>query len=150
MNKKIVVFENLMADAATGASIENVPATSQVVNNVVANSFADKLAAQLEKQTSKTQVIDKIITIKDISAVVTKQGEIQENRRRIIDTAGVTHWCFTNQLANEKLAAGMQCVISYREKGEYINVLRVTPVLEKLNAQQLAYLSGNPIVIPAM
>jgi uncharacterized metal-binding protein len=140
MNKKIVVFENMMADVAAN----NVVATAN------ANDFASKLAAQLEKQTSKTVVIDKIVTIKDISPVITKQGELQENRRRIIDTAGVTHWCFTNQLASEKLAAGMQVVISYREKGEYINVLRVTPVLEKLNAQQLAYLSGNPIVIPAM
>jgi hypothetical protein len=144
MNKKIVVLNSLMADVAA-----NVAAPA-VAENVSATSFAAKLAAQLEKQTSKVEVIDKIITIKDISAVVTKQGEIQENRRRIIDTNGVHHYCFTNQLASEKLAAGMKVVISFREKGEYINVLRVTPVLESLNAQQLAYLSGNPIVIPAM
>lgn len=113
-------------------------------------SFAEKLATQLEKQTSKTEVIDRKVVIKDISPVITKDGEVQENRRRIIDTNGVTHWCFANQLSSEKLAAGMPVVISYRQKGEYINVLRVTAELEKLNAQQLAYLSGNPIVIPAL
>ena len=128
----------------------NVVATVTDAVNAASSSFASKLAAQLEKQTSKTEVIDKFVTIKDISPVITKEGELQENRRRIIDTNNVTHWCFANQLASDRIAAGMKVVISYRQKGEYINVLRVTPQLESLNAQQLAYLSGNPIVIPAM
>jgi len=129
--------------------MEDLKANTNVVATV-ASSFAAKLAAQLEKQTSKTEVIDKFVTIKDISPVITKEGELQENRRRIIDTNNVTHWCFANQLSSDRIAAGMKVVISYRQKGEYINVLRVTPQLESLNAQQLAYLSGNPIVIPAM
>lgn len=139
----------------SGAASANATVAASVnMTSPATSSFAEKLAAQLLKQTSKTEVIDKKIIIKDISPVVTKDGEIQDNRRRIIDTNGVTHWCFTNQLSSEKLAAGMPCTISYREKkvGDqvYINVLKVTAQLELLNAQQLAYLNNNPLVIPVL
>lgn len=124
--------------------------TDAAASTVNESTFAAKLQLQLEKQTSKTPTIDKTVVIKDISPVVDKDGVVNENRTRIVDTNGVLHWCFTNQLASQKLAAGMKVVISYREKGEYINVLRVTPVLESLSAQQLAYLNNNPLVIPAL
>jgi hypothetical protein len=118
----------------------------------VESTFASKLATQLEKQKSKTEVIDKLVTIKNVGPVVTKDGEVQENRLRIIDTTGTVHYCFKNQVQGnaEKLIAGMKATISYREKGEYINIVSVTPDVAGMNAQSLAYFSGNAIVIPAL